>query len=77
LNDDFRCIESDNIEGISSESKVFIVGFILKLVCRTIIARREELESTRCKYVAVAIVFMSKKKKKRTIDDQLSSFFFD
>ncbi len=56
------CIESDADGRSVSEFNVFIIGSALKLVSRTIIARRDEVKSTRCKYVAVAIVFMSTRK---------------
>ena len=65
LNSDFRrflMVETDvKIVDIGwrfdSTFNVFIdvVDFALKLLCRTMITRRDDDESTRCKYVAVSI----------------------
>ncbi len=40
-------------------SELIVVDFNFVLVCRTRITRRDDAESTRCKLVAVVIVFMS------------------
>jgi hypothetical protein len=62
----FFGIEFDNCGEFSFE-----FDFTLKLVCRAIITRHDEVESMRCKYVTVAIVFMAKRNDRMVTDDHL------